>query len=151
MKRMLRFIAAAVALTTLVVPAPTYSLTLGLSSVFLDAVASARARINAPLTDHKPTILARLSYENPRQAVRFGSGYEYLPDNQPNTRIHPMTTRLPRFTTRLDELRSRLDAAENVNQIAAIYALEEEIKELETTRMHLLNGLIERVVDEAAA
>jgi uncharacterized membrane protein (DUF106 family) len=58
---------------------------------------------------------------------------------------------LERVTTRLDELRSRLDAAEDANQIAAIYALEEEINELETTRTHLLHNLIERVVDEAAA
>ena len=58
---------------------------------------------------------------------------------------------LERVTTRLDTLRNRLDAAEDANQIAAIYALEEEITELETTRKHLLHGLIERVVDEAAA
>jgi hypothetical protein len=51
----------------------------------------------------------------------------------------------------LDELRNRLDVAEDANQIAAIYALEEEINELETARKHLLHGLIERVVDEAAA
>ena len=60
-------------------------------------------------------------------------------------------TELERVTTRLDELRNLLDAAEDANQIAAIYALEEEITELETTRTHLLHGLIERVVDEAAA
>ena len=58
---------------------------------------------------------------------------------------------LERVTTRLDELRNRLDAAEDANQIAAIYALEAEINELETARKHLLHGLIERVVDEAAA
>src|SRR5205823_5599652 len=59
--------------------------------------------INATLTDHKPTAHCRLPSAKPRQVVRYRSGYEYLPDNRPNTRIHPMTTRLPRFTARLDE------------------------------------------------
>jgi hypothetical protein len=59
-------------------------------------------------------------------------------------------TELERVTTRLDELRNLLDAAEDANQIAAIYALEEEITVVETTRDRLLHGLIERVADEAA-
>jgi hypothetical protein len=49
MKRMLRLITAAVVLTALLIPAHAYSLTLGLSSVFLDAVTAARTR-TAPLT-----------------------------------------------------------------------------------------------------
>jgi hypothetical protein len=60
-------------------------------------------------------------------------------------------TELARVTSRIDELRNRLDAAEDANQIAAIYALEEEITELEATQKHLLHGLIQRVVHEAAA
>jgi hypothetical protein len=58
---------------------------------------------------------------------------------------------LANVTARVDELRKLLDAAEVENQIAAIYALEAAIAELEATRGGLLCGLIDRVVDEAAA
>ena len=60
-------------------------------------------------------------------------------------------TELANVTARIDELRKLLDAAEDENQIAAIYALEAVIAELEATRGRLLCGLIDRVVDEAAA
>jgi hypothetical protein len=60
-------------------------------------------------------------------------------------------TELAHVTARIDELRKLLDAAEGENQIAAIYALEAVIAELEGTRGRLLHGLINRVVDEAAA
>jgi hypothetical protein len=48
-------------------------------------------------------------------------------------------------------LRKLLDAAEDANQIAAFYALEAVITELEATRDRLLRGLVDRVVDQAAA
>ena len=55
---------------------------------------------------------------------------------------------LERVTTRLDELRNRLDVAEDANQIAAIYALEEEINELASrfnrTRCRRSRGLVFR-------
>ena len=60
-------------------------------------------------------------------------------------------TELAKITARLDELRKLLDAAEDANQIAAFYALDAAITELEATRDRLLSGLIDRVVDRAAA
>src|SRR5438477_13118565 len=60
-------------------------------------------------------------------------------------------TELAKITARLDELRKLLDAAEDTNQIAAFYALEAVITELEATRDRLLRGLVDRVVDQAAA
>ena len=60
-------------------------------------------------------------------------------------------TELAKITARLDELRKLLDAAEDANQIAAFYALEAVITELEATRDRLLSGLVDRVVDQAAA
>src|SRR5436305_32426 len=46
-------------------------------------------------------------------------------------------TELAKITARLDELRKLLDAAEDANQIAAFYALEAVITELEATRDRL--------------
>jgi hypothetical protein len=60
-------------------------------------------------------------------------------------------TELAKITARLDELHKLLDAAEDANQIAAFYALEAVITELEATRDRLLRGLVDRVVDQAAA
>ena len=58
---------------------------------------------------------------------------------------------LAALTDRLDELRGRLDMAEANNQIAAIYALEEEVAEAEAERERLFSRLQDRLADETAA
>ena len=60
-------------------------------------------------------------------------------------------TELAKIVARLDEHHKLLDAAEDANQSRILYALEAVITELETTRDRLLSGLVDRVVDQAAA
>jgi hypothetical protein len=49
MKRMVRIVSVAVALTAAAIPAQSFNVTVGASCLFLDAAAAARARITGPL------------------------------------------------------------------------------------------------------
>jgi hypothetical protein len=58
---------------------------------------------------------------------------------------------LARLTARLDELRNQLEIAETGNEIATIYALEEEIVATAERRDQVFSRLQDRLIEEAAA
>jgi len=58
---------------------------------------------------------------------------------------------LARLTARLDELRDELNVAEAESGIARIYALEEQILEMEERRAQVFRSLQDRLIEQAAA
>ena len=58
---------------------------------------------------------------------------------------------LERLTTRLGVLHGRLESAEAVGHFGTVNTLERDLKRVWTERQRLLDRLINRVVDQAAA